>query len=109
MPRTLMTIVVSALALAILSCGGPSGGYGSDPAPAPPPATGDAAYDKVAPIIAADCGPCHGVKPGIPVFSSAAAFKASNAKAELSAGAMPPAPRTISASDKAALLAYLGG
>jgi mono/diheme cytochrome c family protein len=84
----------------LVSCGGSSA-----PAPAPTPA--DPAFAQVQPVVAKNCGGCHGVRPGLPVFASGAAFRASNARAELLTGAMPPAPHTISADDRAALLAYL--
>lgn len=111
MPRDLMTCVVVVLSMFVLSCGSydsDDSGYGK---PSPPAPTGDAAFDRIQPVIAANCSGCHspGNTRGLPVFSSGAAFKASKASDELKAGDMPPAPKTISASDKGALLNYLGG
>lgn len=94
---------LSALVLVLVGCGTYSStDYSQAPAPSDP------AWVQVQPVVARNCGGCHGVKPGLPVFNSGAAFKASKAKDELTAGTMPPAGHTISADDKAALLAYLG-
>lgn len=99
-------LVIAAVAFVLVSCG--DGGSYDSRAPAKPQPTGDAAWDKAALVIAANCAGCHdGAKE--PLLTPAATFKASPAKAKLSAGAMPPPPRTISAADKAVLLAYLGG
>lgn len=74
-----------------------------------PTATVDNSWNVVKPIVMASCVTCHdGVKQN-PKLDSGAALKASNAKARLTAGTMPPAGHEISAVDKAALLAYLGG
>lgn len=103
-------ILVFLVAAVLVSCTD-GGGYGDQGGGQPPPSTGDAAWDRVAPVIAANCGGCHaaGNARGLPTFGSAAAFKGSKAKARLTAGTMPPAPKTISDGDKAALLSYLGG
>jgi hypothetical protein len=62
----------------------------------------------VAAIIQTDCAGCHdGSKE--PLLTPKATFLVSPAKAKLQAGQMPPPPKTISDSDKATLLAYLGG
>lgn len=107
----LKAFCLAMVAVVIVSCGGGGGGYGSEPAPAPPKPTGDAQWDAAAKAIAANCAGCHspGNAKGLPVFDSGAAFKASKAKAKLTAGLMPPPPKTISDADKALLLAYLGG
>lgn len=77
------------------------------PTPAPTPA-GPVTFDQVAAVIATNCAKCHNGTQE-PAFTSAAVFKASTAKAHLVSGEMPPAPNTISAADKATLLAFLGG
>ncbi len=90
----------------IASCSGDDG-YVVDHTEAPTPPPVDAAWAGIAPIVAANCGKCHnGVKHPLD-FSAPGVFKASNAKARLTAGTMPPAPNTISDGDKARLLAYL--
>lgn len=109
MSRALKALCLCLVASVLVSCGGGGSGYGdngSQPAP-----TGDPAWDNVAAAIAANCGGCHapGNAKGLPVFSTGAAFKASKAQAKLTAGLMPPPPKTISSADKQTLLAYLGG
>lgn len=100
-------LVLIGIALAALSCGGHSSDYQDAPAPAPAPGPAPD-WATVAPIIAADCGPCHnGTKE--PALTPSATFKASSALAKLKLGQMPPPPRIISATDKATLIAYLGG
>lgn len=96
-------MLFASLAWVVTACGEPRDpdvSYG-------PPA--DPKFEEVRPVVAANCGKCHnGVKHPLD-FSKAGVFKASKAKARLTAGTMPPAPATISDADKATLLAYLGG
>ncbi len=94
-----------ALALTLTACGSSDADYG-DKAPAPPPAA-DPEFAAIQPVIERACGKCHNGTVHPLRFTSAAAFKGSKAKARLTAGTMPPAPATISAEDKAALLAFL--
>ncbi len=69
----------------------------------------DTAFEEVRSTVAANCGKCHNGSTHPLDFSKPGVFKASKAKTRLGNGTMPPAPNTISAGDKAALLAYLGG
>jgi hypothetical protein len=111
----MLRIIISVIAITLfVACGqsdpAPITAPVAPPAPAAPgaPTTPVAvpSWTDVAAIIQANCGKCHnGVKE--PAFTSGAVFKASTAKAELTSGAMPQPPNVISASDKAALLAYL--
>lgn len=89
----------------VMSCG-PAPADVTPPAPAPAP---DADYAAIEPVLKANCAlsGCHAVGNGLPEFDTAAKFKASKAKAELTEGAMPPLPRRISAADKTKLLDYL--
>lgn len=111
MRHFLTSSVVILSSSALLACGTSAGdpGYGSSPAPAAPTPSGPAVkptWDQVAAIIQADCAPCHnGTKE--PAFSTSAAFTSSQAKAELTSGAMPQPPATISVADKATLLGFL--
>lgn len=99
--------------VAAFSCGkAPQTATPAPPAPAPPgtpppkPAPGPA-WGDVAAIISKDCGGCHNGSNQV-AFTSGTVFKASSAKAKLTAGLMPPGGQ-IAASDKATLLSYLGG
>lgn len=110
-----LTACLLSFAWLFTGCGGGSKDpdVSVEPAPAPPPASApqpppDAKWDAVKALITANCDKCH-TGAGLPAFDSAAAFKTSAAKARLTAGTMPPPPATISAADKAELLAYLGG
>lgn len=96
--------ILAVAALSLSGCGGAGNTYGDDPAPQP-----DAAFDAVKPLVAKNCGGCHNGSTHPLKFDSGAKFKASKAKARLTAGTMPPSPKTISDEDKQALLAYLGG
>lgn len=101
-----------ALAWIATSCGEPKDpDVEYQPAPQGPPAppAPDDGFAAVKPLVDANCGKCHDGVKQTPKFDTAAAFKGSKAKARLMAATMPPAPATISASDKAKLLAYLGG
>lgn len=68
----------------------------------------DPEFAAVQPLVAKNCGGCHGVQPGIPVFATGAAFRASKALSEIEGGDMPPAGH-LDAGDKAKLVAYLHG
>ncbi len=96
-------LLIFLCAFILFSCG-----YRDQPsyAPEPPPAKADPAWAALKPIVAKNCGTCHGVTQ-LPKFDSGAAFKASKAKGEISSGAMPPNGK-LSDSDKKAMLAYLG-
>lgn len=107
--RSLFALVLGcmlmlAFAVALHSCG-------PAPAPAaaaePSPKAGDPAWAALAPLVKRDCGTCHNGTEE-PAFTSGAQFKASTAKARLLAGTMPPSGHEISASDKQAMLDYLG-
>lgn len=106
----LLTCITTLFALSTAGCGsGGSDGYGGSPAPTTPPPQEDPQWtNTINALVQKDCGKCHnGTKE--PAFTSSAQFKASQAKAKLQSGEMPAAPATISAADKATLLAYLGG
>ncbi len=77
-----------------------------DPVPVPVP-TQTVSWDEVKATVQGNCGNCHNgiVRPEN--FNIEAQFKASKAKAKLTAGAMPPSPRTLNVDDKSLLLAYL--
>ncbi len=97
--------VVFLAATGLVACGGGEDTVVDHTAPKPPPV--DAAFAEIAPVIAANCGKCHNGTVHPLNFADKAVFKASKAKARLTAGTMPPAPNTISDGDKAKLLAYL--
>ena len=94
-----MIFIILGICVIALSCG-----QGSETVyQAQPPA--DPAFAKIAPIIQTDCSQCHNGTQE-PAFTSGAVFKASQAKAFLTNGTMPPTGQ-ISTADKTALLNYL--
>lgn len=97
--KMVMCVVIAALGWMCQSCGNLSNDYDE------PPAQSDPEYDKIAPLVARNCGGCHNGS-NQKAFT-AARFKSSAARARLKNGSMPPAPATISQDDKALLLAYL--
>lgn len=103
-----MRYVCIAVLVTLASCGQKNEVVVPTPAPGPVPPPVVVTFDQVAPVIAANCGPCHNGDEE-PAFTSAAVFKASSAKGRIKAGTMPPPPRTLSAGDKATLLSFLGG
>ncbi len=96
-------LLICLLSIVLLSCGSSDSGYSTSPTPTP---VAVPSWTTVANLIASNCGGCHNGTIQ-PAFTSGAQFKASQAKSFLTSGVMPKAPATISAADKATLLAYL--
>lgn len=109
--------------LAMVGCGSSGSGSYAPPPPAPAPAPaptptpsptptptpGNKPTDaQVTAIIQKDCGGCHNGSQE-PSLLPLTTFKSSAALSFLRAGQMPPPPKSISADDKASLVAYLGG
>ncbi len=112
MSRSSMVLGTVALsALLLIACGSTDKPYPTPsptptptPSPGPPPAV--VTWDQVKAVIVGNCQKCHdGVKE--PLLTPEAVFRASKAKAELTANAMPPAPNVISAADKLVLVSFL--
>lgn len=104
--KVLKIFSIIAMSIIFYACGASDGTGTNPPAPPAPPSGPAPTFAAVAPIIQANCAKCHN---GVKVFAfTEATFKQTKAKDELTSGDMPPPPATISASDKAALLAYLG-
>jgi hypothetical protein len=78
-----------------------------EPRPPKPGPAGDAAWDELKPIVAANCGGCHNGSTHPLKFDSGAAFKRSKAKVRISNGSMPPTG-ALAPDVKAKMLAYLG-
>jgi len=74
--------------------------------PAPLKTPDNPAWTAVASVISSNCAGCHNGSQE-PLLTPSSVFLASPAKGYLTSGAMPPAPKTISATDKATLLNYL--
>ncbi len=111
----LFMLLVTCLLLMAVACGAGEGGYAenpSSPVPADPaPAEPDAAWDAVKPALARACTKCHNGS-GHPLdFNRKAVVLAVKAKmkARIGNGTMPPQGSPITAADKDAILAYLGG
>lgn len=77
----------------------------SSPPPPPPPVT-DTAFEAVRPLVEQKCGPCHNGTVHPLKFDTGAKFKASKAKARITADTMPPTNK-LDSDSKQKLLAYL--